>query len=181
MVVISPRVIFPIFVFKLLLSMNSEVKEPEMMNRGNERMRIDASAAAYIAGLMDGEGCFRIERFASARSPIGFQYRGVAEIAMCDKESIEFIAQQCGRHIQSKKIKSGRTVYLVIWRNGFARDLIIDLMPYLHGKREQAEICLYFETYVAPGRGRTYAQEDRVKCEHMRDLCASLKKFDPLR
>lgn len=145
------------------------------------RDALDPSSAAYIAGLMDGEGCFRIERFASARSPIGFQYRGVAEIAMCDKGPIEFIARQCGRHIQVKKIKSGRSVYLVIWRNGFARDLINELIPYLQGKREQAEICYYFETYIAPGRGRTYTTEDRTKCEHMRDLCASLKKFDPSR
>lgn len=141
--------------------------------------KIDPSAAAYIAGLMDGEGCFRIERFATDRSPIGFQYRTVAEIAMCDRAPIEFISQHCERHIQVKKIKSGRTVYLIIWRNGFAGDLIRDLLPYLHGKREQAEICLYFENYIAPGRGRTYKAEDRIKCDHMRELCASLKKFDP--
>ncbi|MGZ5233232.1 MAG: hypothetical protein ACXWC3_24700 [Burkholderiales bacterium] len=151
-----------------------------MKEQFSTQPRMDVPTASYIAGLMDGEGCFRIERFASAASPIGFQYRGVAEIAMCDREPIEFIAKHCTRHIQVKKIKSGRTVYLIIWRNGFARDLIIDLMPYLHGKREQAEICLYFETYIAPGRGRTYTAEDRIKCDHMRDLCASLKKFAPL-
>jgi hypothetical protein len=137
--------------------------------------------AAYIAGLMDGEGCFRIERFATDRSPIGYQYRTVAEIAMCDRAPIEFISQVCERHIQTKPIKSGRTVYLVIWRNGFARDLIAEVLPYLRGKREQAEICLYFEKYITPGRGRTYKPEDRAKCEHMRNLCSSLKKYDALR
>lgn len=142
---------------------------------------MDQITAAYIAGLMDGEGCFRIERFATARSPIGFQYRTVVELAMCDLAPVQFVAQACGRHIQRKKIKSGRTVYLAVWRNGHAREFIAQILPYLHGKKDQAEICLYFEMYLTPGRGRTYRPEDRAKCEHMRSLCSSLKQFDALR
>ena len=71
------------------------------------------ATAAYIAGLLDGEGCFRIDRFRTARSPIGFQYRPVIEIAMCDEGPLRFIAEQTQRHMQTKstKTKGNRTVY----------------------------------------------------------------------
>lgn len=136
---------------------------------------------AYIAGIFDGEGCFRIDRFATARSPIGYQYRTTAELAMCDKLTIEFIAKLTKRHVQTKKIPSGRILYLLIWRNSLASDLMRLLLPYLKGKKEQAKLCLHFEDTITPGRGRTYSQEDAVLCEEARLKCKELKRFNPNR
>lgn len=122
---------------------------------------------AYIAGVMDGEGCFRLEKFKTDRSPIGFQYRTTAELAMCDKSTIEFVSQRTNRHIQIKKIKSGRTLYLIIWRNSFAASFMRLLLPYLIGKKEQVKLCLHFEDNITPGRGRSYAQSDAILCENV--------------
>lgn len=126
-----------------------------------------STEAAYVAGLLDGEGCFRIDRFRTARSPIGFQYRPVIEISMCDKGPMEFIAVACERNIQTRKTrtKGNRIVYSIAWRNTAAANLIRSILPYLRGKREQAEVLLHFNDHIAPGRGKTYRPEDFAICE----------------
>src|ERR1700722_7418020 len=109
--------------------------------------------AAYIAGIMDGEGCFLIEKFATEASPIGFQFRSSVQVTMCEFDTIKWIADLTDRHIQRKKLKSGRTGYVIVWRNRFAVEFINHILPYLRGKREQAEILLDYEKNIAPGRG----------------------------
>src|SRR6478609_211236 len=125
--------------------------------------------AAYIAGIMDGEGCFLIEKFATLRSPIGFQFRSSVQVTMCEFGTIKWIADLTDRHIQRKTLKSGRTGYCLVWRNRFAVQLIEQILPFLRGKREQAEILLDYERNIAPGRGRTYKPESLALCEAARE------------
>ena len=133
--------------------------------------------AAYIAGLMDGEGCFYIERFATARSPIGFQYRVIATITMCDKATIEYVAKLTGKNFRTRKmLKSGRIAYTIDWRNGIAGDFIKSILRYLQNKKEQAEWCLRFNKEVTPGRGRTYTQAHFEQCEMFREKLKQLKR-----
>ncbi|MDQ5915027.1 MAG: 2 protein [Pseudomonadota bacterium] len=132
--------------------------------------------AAYIAGLMDGEGCFYIERFKSARSPIGFQYRVIATITMCDKRTIEHVCNITGKSYRTRKLKSGRIAYTIDWRSGVAGDLLKAIIPFLQNKKEQAEICLHFDKSVAPGRGRTYTKDHADICERLRLKLQSLKR-----
>ncbi len=136
---------------------------------------MDNVTAAYIAGILDGEGCFMVEKFRTTRSPIGFQFRSRVELQMCDKDVIDYIAEKTGRAIRSRLLPSGRTVYVLNWRNAFAVNLIRTVLPYLIGKREQAEICLDYETNIAPGRGRTYSQADLAKCDAVRKKLTELK------
>jgi len=131
-------------------------------------MLMEPAEAAYIAGIMDGEGCFLIERFATKASPIGVQYRSSIQVTMCDYDTIKFIADLTGRHIQRKTLPSKRTAYTVVWRNGFAVRFILQVLPFLRGKKEQAEILLDYERTMAPGRGRTYKPEDQDRIEGAR-------------
>lgn len=137
--------------------------------------------AAYIAGLMDGEGCFYVERFATERSPIGFQYRIIATVTMCDTKTIEYVCQVTGKNFRTRKIKSGRTAYTIDWRNSVAYEFIKSIRPFLQGKKEQAEVCLLFNETLAPGRGRTYTQAHAAQCEALRQRLKDLKRQDILR
>lgn len=141
---------------------------------------MDAVAKAYLAGLLDGEGCIRIERFATDRSPIGVQFRTIVEISMCDYTTMSWVAKATGRHIQksTRATKRGRKVYKLVWRNGHARDLLRELYPYLLGKAREAEVALHFEDHVTPGRGRTYAVDDEERCEALRQRLVSLKQSE---
>ena len=132
--------------------------------------------AAYIAGLMDGEGCFYIERFKTAQSPIGFQYRVIASITMCDKRTIEYVCKLTNKNYRTRKLPSGRTAYIIDFRNGIAGELLKAILPFLQNKREQAEICLYFNRSVAPGRGRTYTKDHAEVCERLRLKLQALKR-----
>jgi len=137
---------------------------------------------AYLAGLMDGEGCFRIEKYKSRLSPIGVQYRCVVEISMCDREPLELMAQVTNRNFQKDKtLPSGRICYKLVWRNGPAAELIRLLLPYLICKKDEAALCLHYEDNVAPGRGRTYTAEDAILCEKLRCQVRDLKKVNVLR
>src|ERR1700723_917564 len=131
--------------------------------------------AAYIAGIMDGEGSFLIERFATERSPIGFQFRSSVQLTMCEFETMDWIATLTERHIQRKRLPSGRTAYCIVWRNAFAVRFIQQILPFLKGKKEQAEILLHYEATIAPGRGRTYKPEDLVRCENVRSRLVAIR------
>jgi hypothetical protein len=134
--------------------------------------------AAYIAGIMDGEGCFYLERFASKRytNTIGFQYRIMATVTMCDKKTIDFICSNTGKNFRVKKLKSGRTAYVVDFRNSIAAAFIRQILPFLQGKKEQAELCLYFNEHIAPGRGRSHIEGAYEKCESIRLKLQELKR-----
>jgi hypothetical protein len=136
---------------------------------------METHVAAYIAGIMDGEGCFLIEKFATDRSPIGFQFRSSAQLTRCEYDVIKFIADATGRHIQTKRLKSTRTAYVLVWRNRFAVEFINEIMPYLIGKKSQAAILLDYEANIAPGRGRTYRPEDLARCEAAREQLVALR------
>ena len=141
---------------------------------------MDQITAAYIAGIIDGEGCLYIERFATDRSPIGFQYRTIVTVTMCDKATIAFIAKATGKNYRVRALKSGRIAYTIDWRNSIAAAFIREILPYLIGKREQAEWCLHFEDDVTPGRGRTYTKDDAITCEIVREKLKELKRHIPV-
>lgn len=136
---------------------------------------MEPTQAAYIAGIMDGEGCFLIERFATKASPIGFQFRSSVQVLMCEYDTIKWIADLTDRHIQRKTLKSGRTAYAIVWRNAFAVRFILQILPYLQGKKEQAEILLDYERNIAPGRGRTYKPESLARCEAAREQLVNIR------
>lgn len=142
---------------------------------------MDKLAAAYIAGVMDGEGCFYVERFATARSPIGFQYRIIATVTMCDFDTIDFICKATGKNHRVRTLPSGRTAYVIDWRNSIAYDFIKAISPYLRGKKEQAKWCLHFNETLAPGRGRTYTEAHASQCEFIRSKLQELKRPTALR
>lgn len=135
---------------------------------------------AYLAGVIDGEGCMMIVRAPSKCTPIGFQYRLVVEITMCEYRTISFISSRFAKNIEERILKSGKTAYKVIWRNRFAADLLEDLLPYLQGKREQAIVCLKFQKLV-PGRGHAYKPLEVQVVEGLRLKVKWLKTAEALR
>lgn len=135
---------------------------------------------AYLAGVIDGEGCIMINRFATHRSKIGFQYRIIVEITMCDYQTIKFLADTFIRPIEERILHSGKIAYKIIWRNTPAANLLSTVLPYLMGKREQAVTCLAFQK-ITPGRGRDYKPTDFNVLEDFRLKVKWLKTAKALR
>ena len=138
---------------------------------------MDVAEAAYLAGLMDGEGCFRIWKAPNKISPAGFQYRCCAEITMCDYDTIHFVSKIADRKMaKSRTLPSGRIAYKVIWYNHNAAAMIRAILPYLQGKKEQARLCLLFDDEVSPGKGRKMTPELMIEAEKLVHHIQALKK-----
>ena len=136
---------------------------------------------AYLAGVIDGEGCILIGKSIAKASPCGFNYRVIVEITMCEYDTIKYIHSIfCTRNMGIRTLRSGKTAYKTVWTNVHAAEIINLILPYLRGKRKQAIVALEFQKIV-PGRGREYTQEFLIKAEELRTKIKWLKTAEALR
>ena len=136
--------------------------------------------AAYIAGLMDGEGCFTVVKSKADNTPIKTQYGIRIEFCMCDRGPIELMASLFGRPISTKVLKSGRTAYLVRFHAATAIAFTEAVLPHLRGKKRQAELVLEMNRNL-PGRGRSHTEESVAVVERIRAELHGLKRAHLLR
>lgn len=137
---------------------------------------MDGKIAAYIAGLMDGEGSFYIEK---ARRRHGFRYRIVVSLAMCDSPAVDFVGKATGKTpwkktLRNHKLTKREFAYILTWRNAPAERLLRLILPYLHGKKRQALLCIRFQERVAKPLGIKFTERDFVICESLRNKVAAL-------
>jgi hypothetical protein len=132
---------------------------------------MDAKTAAYVAGIMDGEGSFYIEK---ARRKHGFRYRIVVSLLMCDAPTMTFVGRATGKRPWKKPLRTLNVItrrgfaFVLTWRNGPAEELLRTILPYLHGKRHQALLCIRFQDRVAKPLGIKFTEKDFVVCERLK-------------
>ena len=137
---------------------------------------MDELTAAYIAGLMDGEGSFYIEK---ARRKHGFRYRIVVSLCMCDAPAVNFVGKATGKKpwkktLQRHKLTKREFAYILTWRNRPAEMLLREILPYLHGKKRQAMLCVRLQERVAKPLGIKFTEADFVICESFREKVSAL-------
>lgn len=90
---------------------------------------------AYLAGFADGEACFQVAHKSSHHHSIGQKYRPILDVFhRCYEGSI----------CQKKKGNFEWTV------NTRGKEFLEDILPYLIGKKKQAELILTMKTNEAP-------------------------------
>jgi hypothetical protein len=103
---------------------------------------------AWLAGLIDGEGCFHIRRAIGASGGarrISPSYRFSLLITMCSRETIQRVHELARIGFVTERKRSTRwSVAWTWWCGPQARSLILALRPYLKTKREEADISLRF-------------------------------------
>jgi DNA modification methylase len=115
---------------------------------------------AYIAGLIDGEGCITILRTKSSHSE-SYSYPPIVQVRMCDTESIDFFAQLMDVNrseaelYNSHKNANQRESYNVKVVSKKAMNLIADVYPFLKVKRKQAIVAYNHQLF----RNKTNYQE----------------------
>lgn len=101
---------------------------------------------AYIAGIMDGEGCIRIKKSPAYkcqdRATPG--YNVMVQIKMVDEPAIAFVAQTLGGwyYQQKPNATKGRPLYCWQASDKAAELILTQLLPYLRVKSSQAQLCL---------------------------------------
>jgi hypothetical protein len=101
---------------------------------------------AWVAGYVDGEGCVGVYTTGANRS-----LRLTVQVNSVDFRSIEKLHDLFGGYInQSCNTMSGRTLHQWRLTNKSAEDMLMEIMPYLLVKREQAEVALVFRATQDP-------------------------------
>ena len=125
---------------------------------------------AYLAGIIDGEGCFHI-CLLSKNSNDGYinpHYRGVLKVSNTDQKLIEWLKETfqgtdsaCTRSTSSKKFE--REVFDWVVTGFRLLDLCEQVLPYLIIKKRHCENMIRFKnTYprVKTGRGNKILSKD---------------------
>ncbi len=128
---------------------------------------------AWLAGLVDGEGCVYITNSASG------VYTLVLSIQMTDFSAINEIKEivGIGRISQcSLKTKGGRTMWKWTAFSKAAGEVITQILPYLVTKKEQAQVGLQFLSLGKGNRWHPPSEEMRNEKKRLFLILRSLKE-----
>jgi hypothetical protein len=149
-------------------------------------MESDPTFLAYVAGIMDGEGCFRIERIRPHGAHKTPQYRVLVGVQMGDEAVIDAITSRLGitaRYVNLqqwsyKKNQPRRPAYRIQLQSKKAADFIRLILPYLIGKKEQAILCLEFYDLISSQQRikREFGEEELALRADYHDRVAALKR-----
>jgi hypothetical protein len=131
---------------------------------------------AYLAGYIDGDGCFYID---TVKAKTGFYpvvHRTVLKFASVDESIMKWLQEFLGIHywekVVSKKRKhlNRRTVYEANVTGECLDKLLPSLLPYLRIKKHHCEIMLRMrKTYFLPEKGvirsKLTAEQFYARCE----------------
>lgn len=115
---------------------------------------------AYLAGLIDGEGCISIRRCKQGKF---IYYKPMIEVGMTDKGPIELLEKNFGNSAWYEIIPTGkRKLICHKWRVTGTRCLPIlnAILPYLIVKKKQAEIVIKLVARIFP-RGIHFTPKTR--------------------
>lgn len=104
------------------------------INQYHKKPILWSNKLAYLAGLIDGEGYLKIEKWGTIRLIIG----------MTDKKTIYWIKNNFSGNVSKQKIKSGKSFY--VWRLNQGRDLfylLLLVIPFLKTKKEKLTNALH--------------------------------------
>lgn len=112
---------------------------------GGHKSATNDTDLAYIAGIVDGEGCIRIKK--SNPNPgirVTPGYHAAIQIRMVDESAISFIQQVLGGsyYKESAPAPNRRPLFLYAAQNLIAERVLRKILPFLKVKRKQAELVL---------------------------------------
>jgi hypothetical protein len=135
---------------------------------------------AYLAGIIDGEGCFTIEINAPTTYRKGTLYTCRLSIINTDVNLIKWLTENFGGTIHTRKRVNGRKIVHAwrIYANGLD-SFLPHCLPYMVCKRNQAEVILRFRSSFDPESGRGIKNTDEI-CQFRLKCLEELKHFNTL-
>jgi hypothetical protein len=119
---------------------------------------LTTAEAAYLAGLVDGEGTISVWRHRAPRNSSGYTYVPIFTIAQANQPFLEEIRDIVGNgsvrranraSLQNPKHKD---CYTLSFRAHQTRWVLPQILPYLRIKRRQADLLLEYYTSTELGR-----------------------------
>lgn len=119
---------------------------------------------AYVAGIIDGEGCIHIANCGSNKYKYGRVFRLGISLASTDEWLPNWLKFAFGGYVYSKPIRPPSKKSQWEWRLGDvkAMDFLRLIYPYLKLKKPQAEVAINFQRSRRRGGYKT-TEEMRVQ------------------
>ena len=115
---------------------------------------------AYMAGLIDGEGCVSIDKINHKN---GRTYYGLrVTFTNSSIEVIEWIKDHFAKHTWHTTDHRGKkSIHCMVWRSDQAAELLRSLQPYLVVKARHAEWAILFQDSLPDvGKAKTTTDEE---------------------
>lgn len=104
--------------------------------------------AAYIAGIVDGEGCVTLSKLTDATMRDGHSYRPCVMISNTNRVLMQYLTAIVGvGRVNKRKPSSPNSKISYVWVcwSKQATSLLYQLLPFLVLKKKQAELLLDFQ------------------------------------
>ena len=149
------------------------MKEAKIVIRKDISIKLTPTEAAYIAGILDGEGSFNIGKNYSKDkhcSKRGFNWEIRISVGMADQQALRFIkkcySKKTNLRMTKPKNSSRRTMYYITLYSGEIKKTIDQLMPYLQVKKPQAKLIKEAVNIIKPKMDKVVDQRlEEIKFE----------------
>jgi len=133
---------------------------------------------AYIAGIVDGEGCIRVNKTdkETRKNP---SYNINCHIVNTNKEVLEYIQSiiYCGKIFIHPKLGKRKILYKLSIDSCNIQDFIKTIYPYLRIKRKQAEIAFrFFNLTIGRRAGKQVLKDNILQQEILYEEMKNLNK-----
>lgn len=125
---------------------------------------------AFLAGLLEGDGCIQLSSRKNPRMAFGVEVWMVIEVTNTKKELLDFLKDNFGGNIYSRKRRKNWSSSHC-WRlcREKAKVLLLHMYPYLITKKEQAKLAVKFQAIVSiRGQGSNTLCTQREHKERMK-------------
>jgi len=132
---------------------------------------------AYVAGIMDGEGCFMLFKHTNKKCKSGYSWQIKATIAQNNREYLEELRSELNMG-QIVKVKNKNSAWISFSANHL-RKLLPKIIPYLRIKKQQAILLLEatkITKKVRKGRGKFRSEILNKKLEEIESKLKALKR-----
>ncbi len=149
------------------IHMNDKVNEDLYKSAKNIKKSIEPTDAnmAYLAGLIDAEGCFRIGQFQSKRVGRSRSYISVLEIGNTKFNIFPWLIERFGGTIVYRKPTSRNHNPMIIWslKSKALHQILNKIHPFLKVKKERCEKLMQLRDTTIPNGGNRKSDEFKIR------------------
>ena len=110
---------------------------------------------AYMAGIIDGEGCIRIGTYLRKSTTGNYlKTQAAIEISNTDIRMLRWVSERFGGHVRPKSHQNPKGKPAFTWQCGGreGHDILTKILPYLVIKKDQAECFVSFVELRSSGK-----------------------------
>jgi len=114
------------------------------------REKLEPTELAYMAGIIDGEGCITINHARSWQCLSGYTNMLQIKVAMTTYQVPYWLLDKCGGSLREQP-SAHKLIYVWTISSRQASNLLSQLLPYLKNTKAQAEAAIKFQEGMIAG------------------------------